>query len=257
MRHATCTGRVFIFMGGGENLKYKNKFTSIYELLMFFAALISVTFIWTDTMSWLNHLVWLIFFIDVSVRIIRSKNKLTYIKKNPFDIIAIIPLDAIFQLARIVRLYRVVRFGIIVKKYARPAFEILKTNGLDKVLIFTSMLIIVCAIPITIVEPSMETYTDGLWWSIVTATTVGYGDISPTTGIGRVIAVLLMMFGIGLIGMVTGAIATYFINGEEKKEDPTIEYIKNELNRLDQMDDKEFERLLLLMKSLKNEKSIS
>ena len=46
-------------------------------------------------------------------------------------------------------------------------------------------------------------FSDGLWWSFVTATTVGYGDISPSTIPGRIIATVLMLVGIGLIGSLT------------------------------------------------------
>lgn len=56
---------------------------------------------------------------------------------------------------------------------------------------------------------------DALWWSFVTVTTVGYGDISPVSSFGRVIAGLLMAFGIGFIGMLTGTIATFFIKKTE------------------------------------------
>ncbi len=109
------------------------------------------------------------------------------------------------------------------------------------------------AIPIRSLEPSMETYADALWWSMVTATTVGYGDISPETGIGRLIALILMVFGIGLLGMITGSIATYFLSGE-KQDNPTIDFIKNELSRYDNLSEEEMERLIMLMKQLSKEK---
>ncbi|MBA4495672.1 potassium channel family protein [Paenactinomyces guangxiensis] len=52
---------------------------------------------------------------------------------------------------------------------------------------------------------------DAVWWAVVTTTTVGYGDISPVTLGGRVIATILMFTGIGLIGSVTASVATHFI----------------------------------------------
>jgi voltage-gated potassium channel len=88
---------------------------------------------------------------------------------------------------------------------------------------------------------------------MVTATTVGYGDISPETNMGRVIALILMLFGIGLLGMITGSIATYFLSGQEK-ENPTIDFIKNELSRYDDLTEEEFERLMVLMTQLSREK---
>lgn len=51
---------------------------------------------------------------------------------------------------------------------------------------------------------------DGIWWAFVTATTVGYGDISPSTPFGRIIAAILMLVGIGLSGSLTSTITAMF-----------------------------------------------
>ncbi len=58
---------------------------------------------------------------------------------------------------------------------------------------------------------SIHSYPDALWWAIVTVTTVGYGDKFPTTAGGRVVAVILMLVGIGLIGVLTATVASLFI----------------------------------------------
>jgi voltage-gated potassium channel len=61
---------------------------------------------------------------------------------------------------------------------------------------------------------SITSFGDALWWAIVTATTVGYGDVSPITTEGRVIAVFLMLTGIGVIGIFTATVANYFFESE-------------------------------------------
>lgn len=72
---------------------------------------------------------------------------------------------------------------------------------------------------------------DSLWWAIATTTTVGYGDISPHTEIGRVVAVVLMLLGIGLIGSVTSTVTAFFLveTKEAEKND-----IKDELSEIKQ-----------------------
>lgn len=75
-------------------------------------------------------------------------------------------------------------------------------------------------------------YDNALWWAIVTATTVGYGDISPTSAIGRGIAIVLMFIGIGLIGTITSTVTSFFTQEQDEKS-------KDELNKkLDEIAEK-------------------
>jgi voltage-gated potassium channel Kch len=60
-------------------------------------------------------------------------------------------------------------------------------------------------------NPNVQSFGDGLWWALVTMTTVGYGDIVPTTTFGRTIGAFLMFAGIGTVGVSTAAIAAYLI----------------------------------------------
>ncbi|NBI28348.1 potassium channel family protein [Chengkuizengella marina] len=231
------------------------KLSVIYEISLFILAVTSVSLAFVSenkTLLLVDWIVWGIFFIDVSIRFYTSEKKWKYIKKNPFDIIAIIPFDAIFQLARIVRLFRVVRAIAILSRLLRPSIrEILEINGLNKVIASVFALIFIASIPIYFVEPSVESYDDAIWYSIVTATTVGYGDFYPETPWGRMIAVVLMVFGIGLIGMVTGSVATYFMDGN-KKENPKVDYLKKELDRLDELTNEEIDTMIDMLHKLKN-----
>ncbi|MFC0472149.1 potassium channel family protein [Halalkalibacter kiskunsagensis] len=225
-----------------------------YEISMAILAFASILFMMSDNafIQNLDFYIWIIFVIDVSVRFIKSENKWDYIKRNPFDIIAIIPLDSIFRLARLARLIRLIRAIAIVGHYLKPFYQIIRTNHLDRVLATLFILIFVAAIPIQMIEPSIPSYTDAVWWAVVTATTVGYGDISPVTIFGRLIAIVLMLFGIGLLGMVTSSIAAYFIQAnKEKDEDNTITYLKNEIERIHTMNDRELERLKSIIDCIK------
>ena len=60
-------------------------------------------------------------------------------------------------------------------------------------------------------EPQIKTFGDGIWWALVTITTVGYGDITPLTTLGRFVAGTLMFVGLGLIATVTAIVSAKFI----------------------------------------------
>ena len=61
-------------------------------------------------------------------------------------------------------------------------------------------------------------FPDAVWWAIVTLTTVGFGDISPVSLGGRVIGVVLMFFGIGVLGTFTATIASVFVDQRRRKD---------------------------------------
>jgi voltage-gated potassium channel len=61
-------------------------------------------------------------------------------------------------------------------------------------------------------DANIRTYGDALWWALSTMTTVGYGDRYPTTVEGRLVAAGLMLCGVALLGVVTAALASWFVD---------------------------------------------
>jgi voltage-gated potassium channel len=94
--------------------------------------------------------------------------------------------------------------------------SILRHHSLFRVLIAAAGTLFVGAWLVLLFEENakgsnIHNYADALWWAIVTVTTVGYGDRFPVTGGGRTVAVILMLVGIGLIGVLTATVASVFI----------------------------------------------
>ena len=132
-----------------------------------------------------------------------------------------------------------------------------KTNHFGYVLITTIILIVLGALAMSYLE-NMD-IGDSIWWSFVTTTSVGYGDIYPTTNLGRIKAILLMITGLGFVGMLSGTIATYFLAEKKVKNSyrgSVIEDIKDKLNNFDDLSSEELEDICLVLKSLKSSQTM-
>lgn len=89
-------------------------------------------------------------------------------------------------------------------------YSFLQRENVIKLLLAILIIVLCSGYLIAFFEPSVS-FASGVWWSIVTLTTVGYGDISPSTLEGRVLAVIIMFFGIGLLGLLSASLASMLI----------------------------------------------
>lgn len=90
-------------------------------------------------------------------------------------------------------------------------WHFLQKENFHYVLLWVVILVSLSAVTIAFLEPGLS-LADSIWWSIVTLTTVGYGDFSPVTAGGRLVAVVIMFFGIGLLGMLSATLASILIS---------------------------------------------
>jgi len=109
----------------------------------------------------------------------------------------------------------------------RMASDVLSHRRFHYVALTTAVIVTLGAIGIFTVEhganPNITGIGDAFWWAIVTVTTVGYGDVSPMTVEGRLIAIVLMIVGIGFIGVFTATITSFFFDQERSAESVELE----------------------------------
>lgn len=171
---------------------------------------------WQSIANGVNWASWSVFAIEFVVMLVLVDSRWQYLRTHPLEV-AIVFLSAPLYPSgmhgiRVLRLLRLLRL-VSVGSFARRAFSL---EGLHYAGIMAVITVLGGGSAFTAVErghnPEVKNTWDGLWWAIVTITTVGYGDIVPKTTAGRLIAVVVMVVGIGFIAVLTGAIAERFIH---------------------------------------------
>lgn len=231
----------------------------VYESAMIGLALLVVALLIrpnSPTVHATNLAIWAVFALDFAIRIALSGDRRRWLRRNIPDLVAVLPLDflRIARLAQLARLVRLMRAGRVLWRVSATLRGVLQTNGLAWVLATATTVVVAGELLIRVVEPAIASFGDALWWSIVTATTVGYGDLSPESALGRIVAVVLMLVGIGTIGMITGSIATYFLQDRRGlPKDPHLEFVRQELDRWNEMTPDQRRRIAALLTDLANQ----
>lgn len=167
-----------------------------------------------------------VFFLDFLIRFFRAESKLAYMKWGWIDLLASIPANGVFRLGRIARVVQIIRVIKAYRSISHIVENIFKNHmkgTFTFAVIVAFMLILFSSVLILEVETApnsnIKTAEDALWWAYVTITTVGYGDLYPVTTEGRIVALVLMTAGVGLFGVFTGYLASWFVEPDKEKED--------------------------------------
>lgn len=130
----------------------------------------------------------------------------------------------VLRLLRVMRIFRIFRM----ERFQDEVFHLLNAlrNSAVKILIFMMFVLVAAVILGTLMftfenghNPDFDSVLTGIYWAVVTITTVGYGDVAPVTGVGRFLAVLVMLLGYSIIAVPTGIVAGETVN-EHRKPTP-------------------------------------
>ena len=203
--------------------------------LLAFAAPIMSTRIQEPYDGYLNIIqliLWGLFAADYCVRLYLAPRRLYFITHNLMNL-AIVLLPA----------WRIVSFLAMIHLTANRQYKRLSELAM-KLFGYTAIFIIMFALAIYSVESSepgamIRDLPTAYWWTFTTLATVGYGDVYPVTGIGRVIAVVVMLYGVGMVAVATGALASWIIEkigGREEQEYPAtkadVDDLRQEISEL-------------------------
>ncbi|MCU1513592.1 MAG: ion transporter, partial [Microbacteriaceae bacterium] len=162
------------------------------------------------------NVTWGVFVIDYIVNLVLAKPRWRWFYRHLLDLaIVALPLLRPLRLLRLVTLLRALQ---------QIAGSALRGRVVVYVAGAASLLIFVAALAELDQErhapgASITTFASGLWWAVVTITTVGYGDLYPVTDVGRLIAVAVMLGGIALIGVVTATLASWIVERVAMKDE--------------------------------------
>lgn len=211
-----------------------------YELLL---VGMSLTILWTLALPddggvrVLNLAIWGVLVADLAVRLWLAEDRRDFLRSRWPEAIGMLPLEllGVGRLTRLVRGVRAVRGGTVVWRASRGLREVLTTNRVVHLLTTMVGVVLGGAAAIEAVEPRIGGFGDAVWWAVVTTTTVGYGDVAPTTAAGRIVAVSLMVVGIGTMGLIAGIVATVFLRPARSTEASAIEAVRRQLASWDEL----------------------
>ncbi|AEA33551.1 potassium channel family protein [Hippea maritima] len=154
------------------------------------------------------------------------------------NILAIIPYDYLPYPYRILILIARILKGASFSKSVQELTEGLKEKAFEISIVFVIFFFIIMGSSIVMLiaeghrNPNIRSIFDAIWWSIVTFTTVGYGDITPITPIGRGVASFLMVMGISGIALLTGIVSSAFTDRILKLKLNTEEIMEKKIEKL-------------------------
>ncbi len=194
----------------------------------------------TSILGYADTIVCFLFFADFIASLVVAPKKWAYLVRwGWLDLLSSIPaIDALRwgRAARVLRVLRVLRgvrstkilAAFILRRRAESAFLAAALVAL--------LLVVIGSIAILQFEHTSESNItspqDAFWWTFVTMTTVGYGDHFPVTMAGRVVAVLLMLAGVGLFGTLSGFVAAWFLRPEQAQQESELQVLTEEIRRL-------------------------
>ncbi len=207
--------------------------TPMLVLSFIWLSLVIIELVWTSSgvFELLGTAIWIVFIGEFALRFFLAPDKIRFLRRNPITLIALLaPAFRFLRALRFLRLARGLRLVRIVGTANRGINALRKSfsrRGLGYVIGTTVLLTILGAAGMLAFEPAREVtggftgYADALWWTAMLITTMG-SDFWPTTAEGRVLALLISIYGLAVFGYITASFATFFIGREAVADDGEV-----------------------------------
>jgi voltage-gated potassium channel len=253
------------------------------EVVIAVLAIVSIILVAIESLVTLSHgwlmavyitdlVICIVFAIDFFRRMKESRSKSQFMKDNWFEILAMIPALALYALGsipalavafRALRLVRVILILARMKRVISISDKFIRRSKLLTLLGITFGIIFVGAFAALVLDSGVENaritnFSDAVWWSISTVTTVGYGDIVPSSLAARIMGMFLMVIGIGVmtafISQVSATLVESRMKQHRENEDfksSMVSEIKKGIDNIDKLSESEMSLLMQMIKTLK------
>lgn len=193
----------------------------------------------------LNLFIWAGFALELGVVLSVSQHRLRTLRAHWLDAAIVVlsfpvtpPLLQGARALRLLRLLRFIRLALFGSRALVAARRLFSPSGFRYVALLVFFLVVLGGTALAYLEDETEnvdSIEDGLWWAIVTITTVGYGDVTPQTLPGRVVASIVMLLGIGFVALLTATVAAAFVKHDERPDElrEQLEEISRRLERIE------------------------
>jgi len=182
---------------------------------------------WRTVAAILNWCIWIVFALELVTMLVVVADRWRWLRTHPLEVIIVVLtppfLPASLQAARALRLLRVLRvFRLMTVLRKLYTFEGLRYAALLAVMTALGGGAAFAAVERGHNDAVTNTW-DGVFWAVTTMTTVGYGDMYPKTDYGRVIAIAVMVIGIGFLSLLIGAAAERFVSRDVAEAEEKLE----------------------------------
>lgn len=173
--------------------------------------------------------VWTIFMSELLLCTLLVNDKWRYLRHNWLNVAIVILafpwIDYGSEWAPLIRMLRLLLFIRVLNDVVWDVVRVLRQNNFGMVLLFALVFVVVAGAVFSMLENT--DFATGLWYVLVSVTTVGYGDVVPHTNHGRIFGAVLIFFGVVLFSIVTANIAAFLIGSEQRKtEKDILHYVK-------------------------------
>ena len=171
-----------------------------------------------------------IMWVEFIYSYLNADDKKTYLKNNSISVLGMLPIDIIFFRAlRLIKLLQLIKLFVLARETRGNISNFLKQTYLDKIILAAIIFIFSITVLIRLVDSNIPDIFTALWYTIVSMTGTGYGDVVPATHFGKFIGMIAMIGGFLIFASITAVISSVYMSKISRDNRDNLESKINEL----------------------------